>query len=377
VDNADGLEQLVVVCVGLDAPIQRHLEDLQTRSRLYRGLTRAQLLAIVVNESVPGGWLEFLGMVTFSESSDEALAERESVQSIQQAAAKVAAKVHEEALQTREESPAETGAVAEGDVSDILEPMPETSTVWDTSGNTMSKPTSLLFDPFLYTDEVPIAMFSARWNARNKSTERTFRAVRELLRGRRLRTFMADSGIEEESGVSAKHLQMLRAKKGVMFSVCTADYAEMTASPFSSYAELRFAFDNGIEIVPLIVDEIYPPQPPWGKDHPFDKEGLAQGLIDLAMPPSRKYLDCRRKTKEQIADEIEAALKTIKAKVDGQTAVAATRSRLRDAQMAAKAANQQRLEVKMREAGERRARAEALLDAKLDEVAAMKKSAGK
>ena len=146
--------------------------------------------------------------------------------------------------------------------------------------------------------QVPIAMFSARWNARNKSTERTFRAVRELLRGRRLRTFMADSGIEEESGVSAKHLQMLRAKKGVMFSVCTADYAEMTASPFSSYAELRFAFDNGIEIVPLIADEIYPPQPPWGKDHPFDKEGLAQGLIDLAMPPSRKYLDCRRKTKD-------------------------------------------------------------------------------
>ena len=102
-DNAEGLEQLVVVCVGLDAPIRRHLEDLQTRSRLYRGLTRAQLLAIVVNERVQGGWLEFLGMVTFSESSDEAVAEKESVQRIQ----KAAAKVHEEALQTVVESPAE------------------------------------------------------------------------------------------------------------------------------------------------------------------------------------------------------------------------------------------------------------------------------
>ena len=28
--------------------------------------------------------------------------------------------------------------------------------VWDTSGNTMSKPTSLLFDPFLYTDEADL-----------------------------------------------------------------------------------------------------------------------------------------------------------------------------------------------------------------------------
>ena len=133
VDNADGLEQLVVVCVGLDAPIQRHMEDLQTRSRLYRGLTRAQLLAIVVNERVQGGWLEFLGMVTFSESSDEAVAEKESVQSIQ----KAAAKVHEEALQTVVESHAEScdaDAAAVGDDSKFLdefldEPMPATSTV--------------------------------------------------------------------------------------------------------------------------------------------------------------------------------------------------------------------------------------------------------
>ena len=95
VENADGLEQLVVICVDLDAPVERNLEDLQTRSRLYRGLTRAQLLAIVVNARVQGGWLEFLGMVTFSESADEAAEDKESVQHIQAAAAKA----HEEALQ--------------------------------------------------------------------------------------------------------------------------------------------------------------------------------------------------------------------------------------------------------------------------------------
>ena len=95
VENADGLEQLVVICVDLDAPVERNREDLQTRSRLYRGLTRAQLLAIVVNARVQGGWLEFLGMVTFSESADETVEEKESVQNIQAAAAKA----NEEALQ--------------------------------------------------------------------------------------------------------------------------------------------------------------------------------------------------------------------------------------------------------------------------------------
>ena len=35
----------------------------ETRSRLYRAMTRAQLAVAVVNEALPGGWLEFLGRV--------------------------------------------------------------------------------------------------------------------------------------------------------------------------------------------------------------------------------------------------------------------------------------------------------------------------
>ncbi|CAE7244689.1 unnamed protein product [Symbiodinium sp. CCMP2592] len=313
VDNADGLEQLVVVCVGLDAPIQRHLEDLQTRSRLYRGLTRAQLLAIVVNEKVLGGWLEFLGMVTFSESSDEALAEKESVQSIQ----KAAAKVHQEALQTQtvEESHAEThDAGAEGDDNDFLDefldkPMP----VWDTSGNTMSQPTALLFNPFSSADEVPIAMFSMRWNERNKGTERLFRDVAELLRGRCIRILAVDAQAPDFGAVTLRYLHVLKAKRGVMLAVCTADYGEMTTDPFSTNIQLTYALDHHIEILPLKVEEIYPPQPPSGPDHPVDKHRLGELLIWTAMPPDKFYLDCCLKTKDQIADEIEAALRDRKA----------------------------------------------------------------
>ncbi|CAK9113857.1 unnamed protein product [Durusdinium trenchii] len=57
IDNAKGLEQLIIVAVGMDAEISPtgHIDDLLARARLYQSITRAQLMAIVVNEYVPGG----------------------------------------------------------------------------------------------------------------------------------------------------------------------------------------------------------------------------------------------------------------------------------------------------------------------------------
>ena len=66
VDVADGLEQLIVICVGLDAAISGNSGDLAVRAQLYKGITRAQLLAIVVNEYVENGWFEFLSNVKYS-----------------------------------------------------------------------------------------------------------------------------------------------------------------------------------------------------------------------------------------------------------------------------------------------------------------------
>jgi len=55
----DGLERLVVVCVALDEPIGgAHAPSL--RSKLYRAMTRAQMLLLIVNELLAGGALEFL-----------------------------------------------------------------------------------------------------------------------------------------------------------------------------------------------------------------------------------------------------------------------------------------------------------------------------
>ena len=62
----DGLERLIAIAVGLDAVIKEGSgsSTLETRSRLYRALTRAHMMAVVVNEFLPGGWLEFLGHVS-------------------------------------------------------------------------------------------------------------------------------------------------------------------------------------------------------------------------------------------------------------------------------------------------------------------------
>ena len=70
IDNSKGLEALIVICVGLDARIVgTQAETAATRARLYRGITRAQVQCIVVNEYLQGGWLEFLGLLHFKEET--------------------------------------------------------------------------------------------------------------------------------------------------------------------------------------------------------------------------------------------------------------------------------------------------------------------
>jgi len=63
IENMDGLERLVVICVGLDQSIKEYSEDAKTRSKLYRAMTRSQLAVAIVNKAIQGGWLEWLGLL--------------------------------------------------------------------------------------------------------------------------------------------------------------------------------------------------------------------------------------------------------------------------------------------------------------------------
>ena len=78
IDNAKGLEQLIVLCIALDVRIDGTENDFLARARIFQGLTRAQLQAIVINELIIGGWLQWLGYVTFNESFQEEAALQET-----------------------------------------------------------------------------------------------------------------------------------------------------------------------------------------------------------------------------------------------------------------------------------------------------------
>ena len=58
----DGMEWLIVICVGLDAPMQEGdagsaIGIAEIRSMLYRGVTRAHMMVMVVNVEDQGAML--------------------------------------------------------------------------------------------------------------------------------------------------------------------------------------------------------------------------------------------------------------------------------------------------------------------------------
>eukprot|EP00438_Fugacium_kawagutii_P015118 Skav214609 [mRNA] locus=scaffold57:1007876:1009588:- [translate_table: standard] len=76
-ENTKGLEMLFVVCIGLDAKIEGHGDNV-TRARLYHALTRAQLQALVVDNVVRGGWLEYLTTLKLKDEFKEPMAAAET-----------------------------------------------------------------------------------------------------------------------------------------------------------------------------------------------------------------------------------------------------------------------------------------------------------
>ena len=67
VENAKGLESLIVVCIGLDQKVGEQTANQARRSMIYQAITRAQLQVLVVNQFLRGGWLEFLGVTRFKQ----------------------------------------------------------------------------------------------------------------------------------------------------------------------------------------------------------------------------------------------------------------------------------------------------------------------
>ena len=63
---------------------------------------------------------------------------------------------------------------------------------------------------------------------------------------------MVEAGAGDDFGDDTLlFLDEIKSNDGVMLAVCTAHYAEMTASKFSSYVELKYCFANGVQVLPL------------------------------------------------------------------------------------------------------------------------------
>ena len=90
VENAKGLESLMVVCIGLDQKVGDQSANQVGRSIIYQAITRAQLQAVIVNQLLRGGWLEFLGVTKFkSDTFNESTAMAETTTAAAEALTKV------------------------------------------------------------------------------------------------------------------------------------------------------------------------------------------------------------------------------------------------------------------------------------------------
>ncbi|CAE7244662.1 unnamed protein product [Symbiodinium sp. CCMP2592] len=151
------------------------------------------------------------------------------------------------------------------------------------------------------------AVISARFDG--GEMEKTFRAVHKLLWELNYTVHMVTAMPGQDFGeMTARYLQQIKEGNGVLLAVCTHRYAEVTSSPASSYEDLRFAYDHDVDILPLKCDDWYPPDPPWGRNHPYDKAGKARKLIALTMPPTKVFLDCRDRDVSSIAAQIAEVL---------------------------------------------------------------------
>ena len=129
-----------------------------TRADLYKGLTRAQLLAVVVNEEIENGWFDFLSNVRYEDNGqpeEEAASKHQShaAAKVWQAAAADAKQqkpAKQEAASEKPQQPKPTPSRPERTrkTKKVLEKVPQqVSNVWDTRSNEVSGPRKPAFDP--------------------------------------------------------------------------------------------------------------------------------------------------------------------------------------------------------------------------------------
>ncbi len=155
VDNLDGLEMLMVFVVGFDdVPdiAAKDVDAMTCRSGVYRAITRAIMYVVVINELLPGGMLEWLGLITYSEGQElDPAKERAGINPLAGRNVARRAKKAKEASKLNAEKRGHSGSLTKGNIKAENEEVPQltkkksllitddvkiSNNVWDTRANT-------------------------------------------------------------------------------------------------------------------------------------------------------------------------------------------------------------------------------------------------
>ena len=89
-----------------------------------------------------------------------------------------------------------------------------------------------------------------------------------------------------------------------MLAVCYDTYGAKTESPYSSYAEVCYANEHGVRIIPLKLCSKWPPAP---RDSDGKKHGATQNKF--VFKPSLLYLEGQGMSAAQAAQVVKEALR--------------------------------------------------------------------
>lgn len=156
----------------------------------------------------------------------------------------------------------------------------------------------------------PPSMMSARFDG--GPVELLFREVHDILLEHNFKNLMVSADVDDDGESALEHLSQIENEDGVILAICTATYGEKTAYKYTSHFELQYAWDNNLNVLPLRVEEAFPPAPPCGPRHPFDKRYAARVLLNAMFKKCKVYLDCRNLSAPEIAAMI--ATRLLKAK---------------------------------------------------------------
>eukprot|EP00435_Cladocopium_sp_Y103_P051084 s1934_g15.t1 len=175
VENFKGLEQLIIICIGLDEKLGSQKTNCETRALIYQAITRAQLQAVVVNQRLRGGWFEFLGLLKFKKDifdESSAMAETDTqaaAQSISQPVPSASGASHSS---QRKPSEAKGESGNDPNLDQAIDQLKvQDSSIWDTENNDVKTKTiqQLQFDPrkvkeTLWRSSAPHCMISGQFH---------------------------------------------------------------------------------------------------------------------------------------------------------------------------------------------------------------------